>query len=160
MRLFNYSKYKDVTWDNEILGYISQIHEFKGKLYNIELKNRVEAAQYLNSDIFISIHHNAPPDSAAFSNKSGSSVFYFYPQSKPLAKSIQNALVTELELNNDNVKAQSFAVVRNTQSLAILVEIGYMTNPEDNAKIITPEFQDKAADAIIHGLENYLNDIQ
>lgn len=128
--------------------------------YNIELKNRVEAAQYLNSDIFISIHHNAPPDSAAFSNKSGSSVFYFYPQSKPLAKSIQNALVTELELNNDNVKAQSFAVVRNTQSLAILVEIGYMTNPEDNAKIITPEFQDKAADAIIHGLENYLNDIQ
>jgi len=42
MRLFNYSKYKDVTWDNEILGYISQIHEFKGKLYNIELKNKAK----------------------------------------------------------------------------------------------------------------------
>ena len=42
MRLFNYSKYKDVTWDNEILGYISQIHEFKGKLSNIELKNKAK----------------------------------------------------------------------------------------------------------------------
>lgn len=40
MKIFNYSKYKDVTWDNEILGYISQIHEFKGKLSNIELKNK------------------------------------------------------------------------------------------------------------------------
>lgn len=40
MKVFNYSKYKDVTWDNEILGYISQIHEFKGKLSNIELKNK------------------------------------------------------------------------------------------------------------------------
>ena len=40
MRIFNYSKYKDVTWDNEILGYISQIHEYKGKLSNIELQNK------------------------------------------------------------------------------------------------------------------------
>ena len=42
MRHFNYSKYKNVTWDNEILGYISQIHEFKGKLSNIELKNKAK----------------------------------------------------------------------------------------------------------------------
>lgn len=42
MRLFNYSQYKDVTWDNEILGYISQIHEFKGKLSSIELKNKAK----------------------------------------------------------------------------------------------------------------------
>lgn len=42
MRIFNYSTYKDVTWDNEILGYISQIHEFKGKLSNIELKNKAK----------------------------------------------------------------------------------------------------------------------
>lgn len=40
MKIFNYSKYKDVTWDNEILGYISQIHEYKGKLSNTELQNK------------------------------------------------------------------------------------------------------------------------
>ena len=42
MKIFNYSKYKDITWDNEILGYISQIHEFKGKLSSIELKNKAK----------------------------------------------------------------------------------------------------------------------
>lgn len=42
MRIFNYSKYKDVTWDNEILGYISQIHEFKGRLSSVLLKNKAK----------------------------------------------------------------------------------------------------------------------
>lgn len=40
MKIFSYSKYKDYSWDNEILGYISQIHEYKGKLSNIELQNK------------------------------------------------------------------------------------------------------------------------
>lgn len=42
MKIFNYSKYKDYSWDNEILGYISQIHEYKGKLSNIELQNKAK----------------------------------------------------------------------------------------------------------------------
>ena len=42
MKIFNYSQYKNVTWDNEILGYISQIHEYKGKLANIEYKNKTK----------------------------------------------------------------------------------------------------------------------
>lgn len=42
MKIFNYLVYKDITWDNEILGYLSQIHEFKGKLSNIELKNKAK----------------------------------------------------------------------------------------------------------------------
>ena len=31
MRLFDYNKLAERTWDNEILSYISKIHEFKGK---------------------------------------------------------------------------------------------------------------------------------
>lgn len=42
MKIFNYSQYKNITWDNEILGYISQIHEFKGKLSSVELKNKAK----------------------------------------------------------------------------------------------------------------------
>ncbi len=42
MKVFNYSKYKNITWDNVILGYISQIHEFKGRLSNIELENKAK----------------------------------------------------------------------------------------------------------------------
>ena len=31
MRQFDYKKYKTYRWDNEILNYLSQIHEYKGK---------------------------------------------------------------------------------------------------------------------------------
>ena len=31
MRSFDYSKYKKYSWDNEILNYLTLIHEFKGK---------------------------------------------------------------------------------------------------------------------------------
>ena len=31
MRNFDYRKIKDMKWDNEILGLVAQIHEYKGK---------------------------------------------------------------------------------------------------------------------------------
>ncbi len=125
----------------------------------VSLSARVLKTQKNDSDIFISIHNNALPDSAAKSNRSGSSIYYFYPQSKQLADKILESLTCELCMNNDKVRQESFAVIRNTESPAILIELGYLINPEDNAKIINPEFQDKAAEAILHGLENYLNEI-
>ena len=42
MKTFNYSKYKDISWDNEILGYISQIYERKGRLSNIESNSKAK----------------------------------------------------------------------------------------------------------------------
>lgn len=126
----------------------------------VTLSGRAALANKNNSDIFISIHNNALPDSAADSNRSGSSVYYFYPQSKELAKRVQNSLLKELELKDDGVRGESFAVIRNTQMPAILIEVGYLISPEDNAKLITPDFQQKAAEAIKKGLENYLNDTQ
>ena len=126
----------------------------------ISLSDRVSLANKQKCDIFVSIHNNALPDAAATSQRSGTSTYYYYPQSKSLAKSMQNTLVKELRLCDDGLKAESFAVIRNTEMPAILIEVGYMIVPEDNAKLITAEFQQKAAVAIKKGLENYLNDIQ
>lgn len=123
----------------------------------VNLYDRVKTSQNNNSDIFISIHHNALPDSGAESGRSGTATYYFYQQSKRLADNIHKSLLDNLELKDDKVREASYAVIRNTESLAILLEIGYMINPEDNSKIITPEFQQKAADAIVKGLENYFN---
>lgn len=51
MRVFDYSKLKERTWDNEILAYVAQIHEYKGKqdLYlrqkPVELNRLIEIAE-------------------------------------------------------------------------------------------------------------------
>ena len=52
MRVFDYSKLKERTWDNEILAYVAQIHEYKGKqdLYlrqkPVELNRLIEITEY------------------------------------------------------------------------------------------------------------------
>lgn len=56
MRVFDYSKLKDRTWDNEILAYIAQIHEYKGKqdLYlrqkPVELNRLIEIAKIQSTE--------------------------------------------------------------------------------------------------------------
>lgn len=42
MKIFNYSKYVGLSWDNEILGLVSQIHEYKGKQAGFEKQNPVK----------------------------------------------------------------------------------------------------------------------
>lgn len=125
----------------------------------IPLYKRVSDSQKFNSDIFISLHANAIPDSLAESYPSGTSVYYFYTQSSKLAKDVKNALVENLSTKDDKVRQESFAVIRNTESLSILVELGYMINPDDNAKLVSSEFQLKAAQSIVQALEKYLNDL-
>lgn len=123
------------------------------------LSERVLSAQENNVDIFISVHNNALPDSAAYSKRIGASTYYYNLHSHELAEFIQDRLVNELGMNNDKVRRESFAVIRNPQTIAVLVEVGYLIKPEDNAKLVNSKFQDKAAIAIMHGLENYLNDL-
>ena len=56
MKEFDYSKLKDRTWDNEILTYVAQIHEYKGKqeLYMqqkpVELKRLIEIAKIQSTE--------------------------------------------------------------------------------------------------------------
>ena len=51
MRQFNYSKFDSISWDNEIVSYLTQIHEHKGRqeLYSrqkpVELKKLTEVAK-------------------------------------------------------------------------------------------------------------------
>ncbi|MBD5403036.1 N-acetylmuramoyl-L-alanine amidase [bacterium] len=126
---------------------------------SLSLKDRVDITNNNNADLFISIHNNALPDSSAHLKTSGTEVYYFYPQSKAFAKSVLESITKETGMKNNKARAESFAVIRNTNCPAILVEIGYMINPEDNAKLIDPEFQNKAAKSILHGLEKYLNEL-
>lgn len=127
---------------------------------SLALKDRVKFANNHNSDIFISLHNNALPDSLADKKSSGSEIYYFYPQSRALAKTLAKTITKETGLNYGGIRQQSFAVIRNTQCLSVLVEVGYIINPDDNSKLIDDNFKNKVTDSILHGLEKYFNDVQ
>lgn len=128
----------------------------------VGLNERVEASNYFDADIFLSIHNNSLSDSSADKDATGTETYYFYPQSKELAKILSETISESTGFKNGGARGQSFAVVRNTQSIAVLIEVGYMINPDDNSKLIDAEFQNKISVGIINGLERYLrqDDIQ
>ena len=121
----------------------------------VGLKDRVEIANYGNAVVFLSIHGNALPDGSDPNKNRGTSIYYYYPQAKPLADLIMNTLVSEIGVPNDKVRQGSLAVVRNTNALSLLIEVSYLINPEDNANLINPEFQKQYAKAVADSLERY-----
>lgn len=122
----------------------------------VSLSDRVKKTNENNSKIFISIHSNALPDSRLDKDISGTEVYYFYPQARDLAKNILKSITTEVGTKDNGVKGESFAVIRNTNAVSVLVEVGYIINPEENVKLRDKKFQEDVANAILHGLENYL----
>ena len=119
------------------------------------LKERVDMANEENAVVFVSLHGNALPDGMDPIANNGTEVYYYYNQAKPLADCVIKEITTQTGMNNHKVRQQSFAVVRNTNSLNILVEIGFLINPSDNAKMREKDFQKATAKAIADGLENY-----
>ncbi len=122
----------------------------------VSLKKRVEIANENDSSILISIHGNALHDSKNPLQHRGTSVYYYYPQSKKLASAILTSLNREAKTQNDGIHQRSFAVVRNTNALSVLVELAYLINPEDNALLIDEKFRAKCAKAIANGVAQYL----
>ena len=123
----------------------------------VDLAKRVELANDENAVFFISIHGNSIPDSLDPLKNSGTEIYYYYNQSKPLADWIMNSMVLQLGMKNRCVRQQSFAVVRNTNALSVLIEVGYLINPEDNARMIDKNFQKKTAKAIADGIQNFMS---
>lgn len=124
----------------------------------VSLNDRVTFANKNSSDVFLSIHNNAVADNKASNDITGTETYYFYPQSKNLAKSLQDSITKGLASKDLGVKQESFAVVRNSQCLAVLLEIGFMIAPDDNAKLLDNDYQDKITNSIVEGLEKYFAD--
>lgn len=153
---------KDITLDvalklqKELRKLGANVVMTRDKDEKVPLKKRVEITNENDSAIFVSVHGNALPDHLNPLEHSGTSVYYYYPQAKNLAQSILNAMNTEAQTQNDGVRQGSFAVVRNTNALSVLVELAYLINPDDNALLINEKFREKCAVAIAHGISNYL----
>lgn len=121
-----------------------------------ELYSRVDMARNKNADIFISIHQNSLPNPKNWAKKHGSGVYYYNENAKTLAYSVQKNLVKNTGFKDDGVFKASFAVVRSTDPVSILVECGYIIHPYERKKLTDPAFQKIVAKAIANGVEEYL----
>ena len=125
----------------------------------VSLKDRVNFAKDKKGVIFVSLHMNSIPEYADPNTHKGSETYYYNEFSKPLAKSVQLALTKSLGTRDNGVKQASFAVIRPTEYVGILVETAFLINPEDVSIYKSKGYYKKTAHGISNGIENYLHQL-
>jgi N-acetylmuramoyl-L-alanine amidase len=115
---------------------------------------RVKLANDLQADVFVSIHGNSVLESP---NANGTETYWYKRQnSKELATIIHKHLLQQMGLKDRRVKEQNFEVIRDTKMAASLVEVGFLSNLSDEAFMLSEDGQNKAAQAIVDGIKEYL----
>ncbi|HWR31292.1 MAG TPA: N-acetylmuramoyl-L-alanine amidase [Negativicutes bacterium] len=122
-----------------------------------ELWARVQVANFNQADIFISIHHNA----SANRNISGTSTYYYQKTTYDvmLAQDIQKEMLQTGGLPNFGVRPANFFVVKNATMPAALLEVGFLSNPQEEQLLGTFSFQQKMSQAIVVGINQFFDQV-
>ena len=148
---------------------------------DLSLDERAVFANSNKSDLFISVHADASPRR----NARGSSVYFLsysstaqnasiggddldfilwhmaqashLRQSSQLAEVMQEELqaVTGPERVNRGIKQNTFRVLKGATMPAVLVEVGFISNAEEERLLSSADYQDKLAEALYRGLVRY-----
>ncbi|QFS43574.1 amiABC, N-acetylmuramoyl-L-alanine amidase [Nostoc sphaeroides CCNUC1] len=121
--------------------------------YFVTLPGRVQLAERANADVFVSIHANAVGPGR--SDVSGLETYY-YGSGLGLARTVHNSILQNVNVRDRGVRRARFFVLRKSSMPSILVETGYLTGRDDNAKLRTSAYQNQMADAIARGILQYL----
>lgn len=153
---------KDVNWaiSQKLLAMLTQagadVVLTRKQDEDVPLYERPKRAFAQGADIYLSIHNNAVPDGTDPTDAKGFGVYYYTPQSEPLARLVHQAYRKYVRIHDDGVIHQNIAVCRPTQYPAVLTESAYLINPREEALLRTGKFQVRCAKAMFEGLKAFL----
>ena len=137
---------------------------------------RSKMSNETNADMFISIHFNATGHGLD-SGEDGIQTYTYLPTgnipsvinkkwhdnptrlkySYKLGSYIHQSVLATTHAKDAGLLAKSFAVLRETNKPAVLLELGYMDDSKESQKIRTKEYQQKLVDGIVQGIQQYYN---
>jgi N-acetylmuramoyl-L-alanine amidase len=120
--------------------------------YFVDLAPRVEMAARVGADLFVSIHANSidnRPDVNGLET-------YYYGGGERLARTIHNSILQSVDVGNRGVRRARFYVLRRSSMPATLVEVGFVTSPQESRKLTNPAYQRQMATAIARGILQYI----
>ena len=139
----------------------------------VQLHERDDRPNELETDIFVSIHHNAMPQSARgtasgivtlYHDRSIDEPDYLTPDhhtdqmlsdGRRLAQALQTGMVDATGGKNQGIRPQNLHVTRTTDMPAALVELGFMDHPAEFKKLTNSTYQAKLIDGLVNGINRY-----
>ena len=125
----------------------------EGSSLGEELRARVNLAETNHADIFVSIHSNENSDS----NIAGAMTFYPSGKSDALASEVERAIISGTGAIDKGSSSATFYVLRNTSMPSTLVEMGFVSNKDEAARLASDSYRNNMAQGIFNGIVNYFN---
>lgn len=123
---------------------------------DVSLGRRQEIIREQKPTLALSVHYNALPDAGDAENTAGIGMFWYNAQSHDLAQFLHDELTRNLGRESYGVFWNNLALTRPTEAPAVLLELGFMINPDEFEWITNPQAQDELAAAIANALEKWL----
>ncbi len=121
-----------------------------------DLQRRCDLINEKKPLMTISIHQN----SYTSPQIKGAQVFYYTTsaESQKLAEIIQKTLIEQVDPDNHREAKpnDSYYMLKRTSSVIVIVECGFLSNPEEAAKLADEEYQQKLVEAICQGAFQYM----
>lgn len=120
-----------------------------------DLRRRAALVNDSGAHLFVSLHANSFPSPVW----SGAQTFYLDGEEngRRLAEAIQQSLVEKLGPNRRRARPADLRILRDAKVPAALVEVGFMSNPEEERRLQDPEYQWRVAEAIADGIFAFLS---
>lgn len=118
----------------------------------IRLASRPLLSNVSHADAFLSIHYNSFTD---LTSVDGIDTYYYHENDKEFASLIQNELISATNDNDRGINSADFQVLRQNHQPSLLLELGFISNPEKEKLLLTNAYQRKLVKGITTGLEKY-----
>lgn len=119
----------------------------------VDLEPRVQLANRLDANLFVSIHANAISMSRPDVNGVET---YYYQTGGQLAQVLHRHLLSASGGPDRGVRTARFYVLRNTRMPAVLLELGFVTGARDAPRLADPAYQERLSQAIARGILEYV----
>ena len=146
-----------LTRDTDILLYDTE-SDYKGKKKAHDLRKRLEIANSCENPVLVSIHMNY----FAQTQYSGLQVWYSKndSRSKTLANFIQSNVKSTLQPHNNRATKEatsSIFLLHNATFPAVLIECGFLSNPDEAHALGDANYRQELANSIFHSIMNYIS---
>lgn len=145
-----------LTRDEDISIYDPGIEGIRNQKLN-DMDNRLEIIQKYPDSIFLCIHQNNFTDPKYF----GGQMFYNNnnPQNRTLAQIMQNKFAQLQPGNGREIKltGEELFLLKSNKNPSLMIECGFLSNPEEEQKLSTWEYQQKVAFTIYGGVMEFID---
>ncbi len=123
---------------------------------DLGLKARMDRIQAEQPTLALSLHYNALPDQGDAIGTKGVAAFWYHDQAQGLAQFLHDSLVKDLKRSSYGVFWNNLALTRPAIAPTVMLELGFMINPEEFEWIVDDQAQEKLVKALADGIEDWV----